>query len=103
MFEKGLSPVQTTIAPIITCASTPATSTKDMAIKSRRFGLSRTDNKTHKITDAATTPVKSRFSCSIAACTEETSMNLLSLHCGQSAQPRPDPVSLTREPVTMIR
>jgi hypothetical protein len=80
MFENGFSPVQTTIAPIITCIITPATSTIDIAIKSRRLGLSRSDNKTHKITDAATTPVKSRLICSIAACVDETSMNLLSLH-----------------------
>ena len=54
------------------------------------------------MTLAATTPVKRRFSCSIAACGVETSTNCCSFHAGQSTQPSPEPVSRTSEPVTMI-
>jgi hypothetical protein len=43
--------------------------------------------------------VKSRFACSIKVWPDETSTKRVSLHCGQSEQPRPDPVNLTRAPV----
>ena len=102
MFEYGFKPVRTTTAPINTCARTPTTSTKDIVIKSLRRGESFIDNKTQTITATATTPVKRRFNCSIAECVDDTSINLSSLHFGQSAQPRPEPVNRTSEPVMMI-
>ena len=67
IFEYGFNPVQTTIAPMTTCAKTPTTSTIDKAIRSRLRGVSFRESKTHKITAAATTPVNNRFNCSIAA------------------------------------
>ena len=54
------------------------------------------------MTPAATTPVKSRFTCSIAACPDDTSTRRSSLQFGQSSQPRPDPVNRTAAPVTTI-
>jgi hypothetical protein len=66
------------------------------------LGLNKTEVDTAIITAAATTPVKRRLICSIAACPVEMSTNLVSLQFGQSLQPRPEPVSRTSEPVMMM-
>ena len=47
-------------------------------------------------------PEKMRLSCSIAAWCVDTSTTLVALHAGQSAQPRPEFVSRTAAPLTMI-
>ena len=54
------------------------------------------------MTATATTPVNSRFTCSMASCPLDTSTKRDSLHWGQSGQPSPDPVRRTSAPVTMI-
>ena len=74
-----------------------------MATRSRRFGRNLTESKTARITLAATTPVNRRLICSIAACEFDTSTNFDSLQRGQSAQPNPEPVSRTNDPVMIIK
>ena len=49
------------------------------------------------------TPLSSRFTCSIAACPVDTSMNRSLLQFGQSSQPSPLPVSRTIAPATVSR
>ena len=102
MLDSGCRPVSTTMPPSTTCPTTP--STINPASRTKRALRGRTANAAAiaAITLAATTPVNNRLTCSIAACGLETSTKRLSLHAGQSTQPRPEPVSRTNEPVMMM-
>lgn len=102
MFAHGLSPVSTTMPPIRTWASTPATSIHARPTTRRRGTSRRCDMSTAAMTLAETNPVNNRLICSIAACPVDTSTNFVELQFGQSSQPRPEPVSLTRAPVSTI-
>ena len=81
---------------------TPPTRPSDSHVRSRRRGSRTRAPSTARMTAIATTPVKRRFTCSIAPWVLDTSTKLLRLHSGQSGQPRPEPVRRTSAPVTMI-
>jgi len=102
MFDSGCRPVSTTMPPSTTCPTVPATNNKASCTVRRSRGRTSNAASIAAITLAATTPVKRRFNCSIAACGDDTSTNRSSLHAGQSTQPSPEPVRRTSEPVTMI-
>jgi hypothetical protein len=85
-----------------TWPTTPATRPSDSHVRSRRRGTRTSEPSTAAITATATTPVNSRFTCSIAAWLLDTSMRRSSLQFGQSSHPRPLPVSRTAAPVTTM-
>ena len=102
MFANGFRPVSTTIPPSTTWANTPTTSPSERRVSERFFSTRNKEPKTAAMTMTATKPVNSRLICSMAPCIEDTSMNFSELHCGQSLQPKPEPVRRTSPPVTTM-
>ncbi len=98
----GWRSTSTVTPPSTIWARTPVTSPSDSHVRSRRRGTRTRAPSTAAMTARLTSPVNRRLSCSMAACGDDTSMNLVLLHAGQSAHPNPDPVRRTAAPVTMI-
>ena len=102
MTESGSSSTFTTMAPRMIWAITPKTSPTDNHVRSRRRGTRTSEPSTARMTATDTSPVISRFTNSTIGWNCSGATKRSCSHDGQSEQPRPDPVSRTAAPVTMM-
>ncbi|MEZ5295634.1 MAG: hypothetical protein R2697_04985 [Ilumatobacteraceae bacterium] len=98
----GCRSTRTEMPPRTALATTPITSHTDSHVRSRRRGTRQIEPRTAAMTATPTMPVNRRFTCSIAACFDDTSMSDWELQFGQSSHPSPLFVRRTAAPVTMI-
>jgi hypothetical protein len=82
-------------------AATNATSVHARPTAPRGRGRTRCDRTPTASTATVTIALKSRFTCSIAACFDDTSTNVVSLQLGQSSHPSPLLVRRTAAPATI--
>ena len=102
MTDNGSSSTLTTIAPRMICATTPPTRPTDSHVRSRRRGTRTSEPSTARITAIDTMPVINRFMNSTCLWNSSGATNWFCSQSGQSEHPRPEPVSRTAAPVTMM-
>ena len=104
MTNWGLSSKSTVNPPSTACAATPPTRPSDSQTGRAAAGERRSDPSTARITATETSPVKTRLTNSIMAFASLVSRGerLPGEQLGQSGHPRPESVSRTAPPVTMM-